>query len=77
MYSTPVFKGGRGDRQMRQKARGSTLIGIVTSSNRGYWPSISYFYHDGRWEEQLMLPDLSGAAQLCASGNPAASIRHL
>ena len=32
---TPVFKGGRGDRQMRQKVRELALIGIQTSSARG------------------------------------------
>ncbi len=62
---------------MRQKDRVLNLIGILTSSARGEWPSRNDFYHDGRWEGQLMLPDLAGAAQLCASGNPAAGIRHL
>jgi hypothetical protein len=62
---------------MRQKARVLTLIGVLTSSARGYWPSRSAFYHDGCWEGQPMLPDLAGAAQLCVSGNPAAGIQHL
>jgi hypothetical protein len=75
--STPVFKGGRGDTQMRQKARVLTLIGILTSSAGGQWTSRSDFNYDGRWEGQLMLPDLAGAAQLCASGNPAAGIQNL
>ncbi len=35
VYSTHVFKGGRGDRQMRQKARVLTLFSILTSSARG------------------------------------------
>ncbi len=35
VYSTPVFKGGRGDKQMRQKARELTLIGVLPSSARG------------------------------------------
>jgi hypothetical protein len=62
---------------MRQKARVLILIGILTSSAKGQWPSRSDFHHDGRWEVQLMLPDLAGAAQLCTSGNPAAGVRHL
>jgi hypothetical protein len=62
---------------MRQKARVLTLIGILTSSARRQWPSRSDFYHDGRWEGEPMLPDLTEAAQLCASGNPAAGIQHL
>ncbi len=35
VYSTPVFKEGRGDIQMSQKARVLTLIGVLTSSTRG------------------------------------------
>jgi hypothetical protein len=62
---------------MRQKARVLTLIGVLTSSARGQWPCRSDLYHDGRWEGQPMRPDLTGAAQLCASGNPAAGIQHL
>ena len=58
-----------GDRQMRQKARVLTLIGVLTSSARGQWPSRSDFYHDGRWEGQPMQPDLEGAGLLRAFGN--------
>jgi hypothetical protein len=32
---TGIYGGGSGDRQMRQKARVLTLIGILTSSARG------------------------------------------
>jgi hypothetical protein len=46
-----------------------TLIGVLTSSAGEQWPSRIVFYHDGLWEGQLMLPDLTGAAQLRASGN--------
>ncbi len=61
--------GGEGGRQMSQKARVLTLIGVLTSSAGGKWPSRFDFYHDGRWEGQPMLPDLEGAGQLRAFGN--------
>ncbi len=78
MYSTPVFRGGGGgNRQMRQKARTMTLIGVLISSAGGQLPSRSDFYHYGRWEGKAMLPDLAGAAQLRASGIPAAGIQHI
>ncbi len=54
---------------MRQKARVMSLIVVLTISAGGYWPRMFYFYHDGRWEGQPMLPDLEGAGQLRAFGN--------
>jgi hypothetical protein len=68
VYSTPALE-ERGDRQMRQKARVLTLIGVLTSSAVGEWPSRLDFYHDGRWEGQPMQPDLEGAVLLRAFGN--------
>ena len=68
VYSTPVLE-ERGDRQMRQKARVLTLIGVLTSSAVEKWPSRLDFYHDGRWEGQPMQPDLEGAGLLRAFGN--------
>ncbi len=54
---------------MRQKAKVSTLISILTSSAGDCGPVVMIFQHEGRREGQPMLPDLAGAAQLRASGN--------
>ncbi len=61
--------GGEGGQTKRQKARVLTLIGVLTSSAVGQWPSRLDFYHDGHWERQPMQPDLEGAGLLRAFGN--------
>ena len=62
---------------MRQKARVLTLIGVLTSSAVGQWPSRLDFYHDGRWEGQPMQPDLEGAGLLRAFGNSSCQYKTL
>ncbi len=61
--------GGEGGQTKRQKARVLTLIGVLTSSAVGQWPSRLDFYHDGCWEGQPMQPDLEGAGLLRAFDN--------